>query len=51
MKPIQEPAPLKHVFFLMRLTKFWLFMKDDKIELECSRLKSPSNTLLSNLFE
>ena len=46
IKSKQEPVPLKHVLFFMRLTKFWLSMKDDMLGLEGSRLKSPSTTLL-----
>ena len=47
---IQEPVPLKHALFFMKLNKFSLSMKDDMLKLEGSRLKSPSTTLLSYSF-
>ena len=51
MKSMQEPVPLKHVLFFMRLKKNWLSMKDNMVGLEGSRVKSPSTALMSNSFE
>ena len=38
IKSIQGPIPLKHVLFFMRLTKFWLSMKDNMLRLQGSKL-------------
>ena len=38
--------PLKHIFFFMRLTTFWLSVKDNMLGREGSRIKSLSTTLL-----
>ena len=51
IESIQEPVPLKNVLFFMRLTKFWLSMRDNTLGLEGLRLKTPSTTLLPYLFE